>query len=66
MATTYVRRYIGSNGDVLLPLGETEDNTADLISDKGVYYLAITETTADIVAGNPMGLLLTLTYPATP
>lgn len=61
-----VDRYIGSNGEVLIPAEVTANNTADLISSKGVYYLAQTSEQAIIEAGNPMGLLLTLTYPATP
>lgn len=62
---TYVRKYIGTNGDVLLPLSETAGNTSSLVSDKGVFYLAQTEEVVAIEAGNPIGLLLTLTYPAT-
>lgn len=61
-----VDRYIGTNGDVLLPVTSTLDNTSDLISLKGVYYIAQTHEVVAIVAGNPMGLLLSLTYPATP
>lgn len=59
-------RYIGTNGDILLPVTSSDSNTSDLISIKGVYYLAQTHEVVSIVAGNPMGLLLTLTYPATP
>jgi len=61
-----VDRYIGSNGEILLPIEGTLDNTADLLSSRGVYYIAQTHEVVSIVAGNPMGLLLTLTYPATP
>jgi len=61
-----VDRYVGTNGDILLPVTETANNTSDLISIKGVYYLAQTSEIVAIEAGNPMGLLLTLTYPATP
>lgn len=61
-----VDRYVGTNGDILLPVTETANNTSDLISIKGVYYLAQTGEIVAIEAGNPMGLLLTLTYPATP
>ena len=61
-----VDRYIGSNGEVLLPISDTTDNTSDLISSRGVYYIAQTNEEVAIVAGNPMGLLLSLTYPATP
>lgn len=63
---TVVDRYIGSNGDILIPTSVTADNTGDLISINGVFYKAQTSTQAIIEAGNPMGLLLTLTYPATP
>jgi len=59
-------RYIGANGDILIPVTSSDSNTSDLISIKGVYYLAQTHEEVSIVAGNPMGLLLTLTYPATP
>lgn len=61
-----VDRYVGSNGDILLPVAETANNTSDLISIKGIYYIAQTTEIVGIEAGNPMGLLLTLTYPATP
>lgn len=59
-------RYIGENGDILFPLSVTADNTSNLISSRGVLYFAQTHDTAEIVAGNPIGLLLTLTYSATP
>jgi hypothetical protein len=61
-----VDRYIGSNGEVLLPTTVTADNTSDLLSLSGVYYKVQTTEVVSIEAGNPMGLLLTLTYPATP
>lgn len=61
-----VDRYIGSNGDILLPVTDTLDNTSDLLSVRGIYYIAQTHEVVAIEAGNPMGLLLTLTYPATP
>lgn len=61
-----VDRYVGSNGDILLPVAETVNNTSDLISIKGIYYIAQTSEIVAIEAGNPMGLLLTLTYPAAP
>lgn len=64
---TRVLKWIGSNGEVLLPLSETTYNTGKMISvKKGVWYTPITEEVVVIEAGNPMGLLLTLTYPATP
>lgn len=61
-----VDRYIGSNGEILLPLEQTTYNTAALIGSDGVYYIPQTSEVVVIEAGNPMGLLLTLTYPATP
>lgn len=61
---TIVDRYIGSNGEILIPATTTANNSADLISSKGVYYLAQTHDVVVIEAGNPMGLLLTLTYPS--
>ena len=51
-----VDRYIGSNGEVLLPISDTTDNTSDLISSRGVYYIAQTHEEVAIVAGNPMEL----------
>lgn len=63
---TKVDRYIGSNGDVLIPTTTTANNTSDLISIAGVYYKVQTSEIVAIEAGNPMGLLLALTYPATP
>lgn len=63
---TIVDRYIGSNGDVLIPLGSALDNTNNLVSARGVYYIAQTHEQVVIEAGNPMGLLLAITYPATP
>lgn len=66
--TNRVDFYIGDDGELLMPINTTPNNTSDLLSDRGVYYKAfITDTTVyPIEAGNPMGLLLTLTYPATP
>jgi len=61
-----VVQYTGSNGDILIPITATVDNTSDLISGSGVYYIVETMEVVGIVAGNPMGLLLALTYPATP
>lgn len=64
---TIVDRYIGTNGDVLIPLTTTANNTSPLLSvKKGVYFIPQTHEVVTIEAGNPMGLLLTLTYPATP
>jgi hypothetical protein len=56
--------YIGSDGEVLLPLDDNEHPT--LVSQSGTYYFPQTTELVTIEAGNPMGLLLTLTYPATP
>lgn len=61
-----VDRYVGSNGDILLPVTDSVNNTSDLISLKGIYYLAQTHEVVTIEAGNPIGLLLALTYSATP
>lgn len=61
-----IDRYIGDNGIVLLPITSTANNTSDLVSDTGVYYKAFTREVAIIEAGNPVGLLLALTYSATP
>ncbi len=66
MTNVIVDRYIGDNGVVLLPVQDTVNNTSDLISDTGVYYLAQTHEEVIILEGNPMGLLLAITYPATP
>lgn len=63
---TKLDRYIGENGEMLFPLTDTANNTSDLISSRGVIYFAQTHEVTEIVEGNPMGLLLTLTYPATP
>lgn len=63
---TIVDRYIGTNGDILIPTTSTANNTSDLLSIGGTYYIAQTHEVVAIEAGNPMGLLLTLTYPATP
>lgn len=64
--TTHVNRYIGTNGEILIPVSNTTDNTSNLISTSGIYYIAQKSEIVPIVAGNPIGLLLTLTYPATP
>lgn len=57
-------RYIGDNGDVLLPIGE--DTYPKLVSVNGVYYIPQTREVVQIEAGNPIGLLLSLTYAGTP
>lgn len=61
-----VKRYIGSNGEILLPISESTYNSSSLISSSGVYFLAVTEEVVIIEAGNPIGMLLTLTYADTP
>lgn len=65
MATT-IKKWIGSNGEVLIPLSQETYNDGKMISTKGTYFIPQTETITVIEAGNPMGLLLALTYPATP
>ena len=63
--TTVVDRFIGDNGEVLIPINQNASNSANLVSEKtGVYYIAITHEIVSILQGNPMGLLLALTYPA--
>ena len=59
---TVVARYIGSDGTILLPIPKSETNTSNLISSKGVYYIVQTEEQMAIETGNPIGLLLALTY----
>lgn len=63
---TRVTKWIGSNGEVIIPLSETTYNTAHMVSSYGNYFFPLTEEIVAIEAGNPIGLLLTLTYPATP
>lgn len=57
-----VKKFIGSNGEVLIPISQNASNSANLVSTQGTYFLAITEDTSTPLQGNPMGLLLTLTY----
>lgn len=59
---TRVDRYIGSNGEILIPTTTTSNNTSALVSSNGVYYLPQTSEVVVIEAGNPIGLLLSLTY----
>lgn len=59
-----VDRYIGSNGDVLIPLGSESDNVNNLISSTGIFYIVQSHETATLQVGSPMGLLLSLTYAA--
>lgn len=64
---TRIKKWIGSNGEVLILLGDpTTYNTNKMVSTSGVYYFPQTETVTVIEAGNPIGLLLTLTYAGTP
>lgn len=59
-----VLRWIGSNGEILTPLTVETYNEGRMISTHGTYFIPQTIEEVAIVAGNPMGLLLTLTYPA--
>lgn len=62
--TTVLDRYLSDKGDVLIPINS--DTYPPMVSDKGTYFFPQTHEVVTIVAGNPIGLLLTLTYPATP
>lgn len=54
---TRVDRYIGTNGEILIPTTTTTDNTSNLISTNGVYYLAQTsENKTGTIIGLPFGL----------
>ncbi len=60
---TKITKWIGDNGDVLIPLGDpTTYNTNKLFSLSGVYFIPFTEEVVAIETGNPIGLLLSLTY----
>ena len=63
-----VDMYISDDGELLMPINTTPNNTSDLLSDRGRFFKVFTHSdeAVAIEAGNPMGLLLTLTYPATP
>lgn len=64
---TNIVQWIGSNGEVLLPLSQEADNSAHMVSSNGNYFVPIFYTAPPTIeAGNPIGMLLTLTYPATP
>lgn len=65
MATVF-DRYVGTNGDILIPVNPEVTYSPLLSVKKGVYFIPQTHEVVSIEAGNPMGLLLTLTYPATP
>lgn len=64
----HVDMYVSDEGEILFPLTASDNNISDLISDKGTFFKVFTTDTSvpQIEAGNPMGLLLVLTYPATP
>jgi hypothetical protein len=60
-----IARWIGSDGDILVPLNTNAiDNSGKLYSvNTGVLYFSQLEPTSiPIQAGMPMGLLLSLTY----
>ena len=64
---TQIVQWIGSNGEVLLPLATTSDNSAPMVSSNGNYFMPIFYTAPPTIeAGNPIGLLLSLTYSGTP
>lgn len=52
--------YISSKGEYLTPIQADSDNITDLVSTKGVYYQALYSSAYE--EGNPLGLLLALTY----
>ena len=53
-----ITKWIGSNGEVLLPTELSTDNSKHLISSHGNYFIPIFEVIyPDIVSGNPIGLL---------
>lgn len=60
---TKVNKWISDKGEVLIPLEVTTYNTSPMVSDGGTYWFAVTEEVVAIETGNPIGLLLTLTYP---
>lgn len=60
---TTIARYIGTNGDILIPVTSTSGNTSNLLSLTGAYYLA---QAISAEPGSPIGLLLALTYPGPP
>lgn len=60
-----LKNYTSIDGDVLVPTQNAEGHHI-LVSLDGMVYIPTTVEIAAIEAGNPMGLLLTLTYPATP
>lgn len=60
-----LKNYVSIDGDVLIPTKSAEGHNI-LVSLNGTVYIPTTAEVVAIEAGNPMGLLLTLTYPATP
>lgn len=56
--------YIGSDGEVLLPLDDNEYPT--LVSQSGTYYFPQTTELVTIEAGNPYGPWIWMTYPDAP
>ena len=59
-----VKKWIGSNGEILIPLTEETYNDGNMVSTHGTYFFALTEDKSTPLMGNPMGLLLALTYAA--
>lgn len=59
---TVVKRYIGSNGEILIPINQNDTNSANMISTRGTYFIAqtITPAVATLIHG---GLLLAISYP---
>lgn len=64
---TQIVQWVGSNGEVLLPLSVEADNSAHMVSSNGNYFIPIFYVAPPTIeAGNPIGLLLSLTYSGTP
>lgn len=62
-----ITKWIGSNGEVLFPIALSTDNSEHMVSSNNNYFIPVFEVVIpDIVAGNPIGLLLSLTYSGTP
>ena len=58
-----ITKWVGSNGEVLFPTELSTDNSKPLISSNNTYFIPVFEVIyPDIVTGNPIGLLLSLTY----
>ena len=61
----YIRKWICEDGSVLFPQNEisiSDVSHGALIPSKGKYYIPINEEVVAIQTGNPIGLLLSLTY----